>query len=149
MFVADPAGAGHAVTAIDAQGIAARVSGASGPAGNPSTVLNQNDVDGRNWHNNSFATTDDVIGNDGVGGFTETLDGAGAPVRILAPTVDEAAYNANHAGNPCPIEPCGVYYDSRPATVVWDAARSRALMMYELAFFEPGKDTALGRSVAL
>jgi hypothetical protein len=113
------------------------------------TVLNQNDVDGRNWHNNSFATTGDLIGNDGVGGFAETLDGAGAPVRILAPTVDEAAYNANHAGNPCPTAPCGVYYDSRPTTVVWDAARSRALMMYELAFFEPGMDTALGRSVAL
>jgi len=25
------------------------------------TVLNQADVDGRNWHNNSFATTDDMI----------------------------------------------------------------------------------------
>jgi hypothetical protein len=113
------------------------------------TVLNQNDVEGRNWHNNSFASTDDMVGNDGVGGFTETLDGAGAPVRLLGPTPDEAAYNANHAGNPCPVAPCGVFYDNRPTTVIWDAARSRALILYELAFFEPGTDTPLGRSVAL
>jgi hypothetical protein len=113
------------------------------------TVLNQNDIEGRNWHNNSFAFTDDVVGSDGVAGLTETLDAAGAPVRILEATQDEAAYNANHAGSTCPVAPCGVYYDSRPTSVVWDADRSRALMMYELAYFEPGKDTSLGRSVAL
>ncbi|HSR95575.1 MAG TPA: DUF4185 domain-containing protein [Kofleriaceae bacterium] len=113
------------------------------------TVLNQNDVEGRNWHNNSFAFTDDVAGSDGVAGLTETLDAAGAPVRILGPTQDEAAYNADHAGSTCPVTPCGVYYDSRPTSLVWDADRSRALMMYELAYFEPGKDTSLGRSVAL
>lgn len=113
------------------------------------TVLNSNDVDGRNWHNNSFAFTDDVVGSDGVAGLTETLDAAGAPVRILEPTQDEAAYNANHAGGACPVAPCGVYYDSRPTSLVWDATRNRALMLYELAYFEPGKDTSLGRSVAL
>jgi hypothetical protein len=113
------------------------------------TVLNQNDVDGKNWHNSSFSTTDDLVGNDGVGMFTEKLDMAGAPVRLIRTTADEATYNANHAGTACPVAPCGAYYDGRPMTVVWDAARARALVFYELVFLQPGTESLIGSSVAL
>jgi hypothetical protein len=113
------------------------------------TVLNTNDVDGKNWHNNSFATTDDLVGNDGVKVLTETLDAAGAPVRLLDPTTDEADYNSKHYNNPCPVTPCGTYYDSRPMATLWDAARTRVVMLYELVFFQPPNETHLGRSVAI
>jgi hypothetical protein len=114
------------------------------------TVLNTNDVDGKNWHNNSFSTTADVVGSDGLGAFAETLDTAGAPVRLLETTGDEAAYNANHAGTPCQVAPCGAYYDSRPTAAVWDAARSRALLFYHLALLQPGaEELRLGQSIAL
>jgi Domain of unknown function (DUF4185) len=113
------------------------------------TVLNKAGADGKNWHINSFSTTNDLLGNDGLIGFSEKLDSAGVPARILEPTPDEAEYNANHAGEPCRIPPCGAYYDSRPAESVWDAARGRSLVFYHLAFLEPGSERRLGQSIAI
>lgn len=113
------------------------------------TVLNKAAADGKFWHANSFSTTEDTVGNDGLTGFTERLDAAGAPVRVLAPTADEATYNTNHAGDPCPIAPCNTYYDSRPTQSVWDAARSRALVFYHLAFLQPGAERRIGQSIAI
>jgi hypothetical protein len=114
------------------------------------TVLNENDVYGKNWHNSSFSATADLAGSDGLGGFIDTLDTAGAPVRLLEPTADEAAYNANHTGSPCQVAPCGAYYDSRPTAAVWDAQRTRALLFYHLVLLQPGQaELRLGQSIAL
>src|SRR5262245_26363339 len=60
------------------------------------TVLNKAATDGKNWHTNSFATTTDLVGNDGLMGLSEKLDTAGTPARLLNPTPDEASYNTNH-----------------------------------------------------
>src|SRR5258706_13801524 len=65
------------------------------------TVLNKAAADGISWHTNSFAITDDVVGNDGLARFSEKLDIAGTPARLLAPTADEAMFNATPARNPC------------------------------------------------
>jgi hypothetical protein len=113
------------------------------------TVLNKTADDGKNWHTNSFSTTDDLSGNDGVMALTETLDDAGTPARLLVPTRDEAAYNANHAGDPCQITPCGAYYDTRPAASAWDATRGRVVLFYTLGFLQPGSERRIGQSVAL
>jgi Domain of unknown function (DUF4185) len=113
------------------------------------TVLNKPASDGKNWHTNSFAMTDDLVGNDGVTRFSEKLDNAGTPARILQPTADEAAYNANHAGDACPIAPCNAYYDSRPTQSLWDATRNRVLMFYSLGYLQPGSERRIGQSVAI
>jgi hypothetical protein len=113
------------------------------------TVLHKAADDGKNWHTNSFATTDDLFGNDGLVAFTEKLDMAGTPVRLIHPTADEAAYNTNHSGNPCPIAPCGAYYDTRATELVWDPTRNRVLILYQLGFLEPGSERRIGQSVAI
>jgi hypothetical protein len=113
------------------------------------TVLNKAGDDGKNWHTNSFSTTDDLFGNDGLVAFSEKLDNAGTPARLLQPTADEAAYNANHSGDPCPIAPCGAYYDTRPVASAWDATRGRVVLLYTLGFLQPGSERRLGQSVAL
>ena len=53
------------------------------------TVLDVNDVNGENWHPNSFAYTSVLDARDGLTGFEQRTDDAGAPVYFVAPTDDE------------------------------------------------------------
>lgn len=102
------------------------------------TVLNQNDQEGSNWHHNSFSITEDRTASDGISGFSERLDTAGAPSYFIAPTADEAAFNSDHRGNPCKVTPCGARWAVWPGSPVWDAPRNRALIFYGLIYAEPG-----------
>ncbi len=116
------------------------------------TILNENDVEGTNWHNNSFSITDDLDAADGIGNFTERLDAAGAPLYFLPPTIDEDAFNAAHRGSDtCAELPCGARYAAWPGSPIWDAARSRALVFYGLVYAEPGNFNfhGVGQSVAI
>lgn len=102
------------------------------------TVLNVKDGEGQNWHHNSYAVTTDDRAADGIGPMTDPLDGSGAPRYLLAPTADEAAFNAAHRGDPCPTAPCGARYAVWPGAPVWDAAQRQALIPYGLIYAEPG-----------
>ena len=115
------------------------------------TVLNVSDELGGNWHHNSFSITDDLDGSDGIGGFSERLDSAGAPAYFLAPTADEAAFNADHYGDGCKVQPCGARWAVWPGPPIWDAARDRALIFYGLIYAEPGDFNfrGVGQSVAI
>jgi hypothetical protein len=113
------------------------------------TVLNQNDAAGSNWHHNSFSITDDLVGRDGLSGFTERTDAAGAPDYLLAPSPDEASFNDAHRGDPCMTTPCGARWAVWPGRPVWDADRSRAILFYGLIYADPGGFHGLGQSVAL
>lgn len=115
------------------------------------TVLDLSDAEGTNWHHNSFSITDDRQAGDGISGFTERLDGAGAPRYLLAPTAEEAVFNAEHRGDPCKVTPCGARWAVWPGPPIWDAARSRALLFYGLIYGEPGDFNfrGVGQSVAV
>jgi hypothetical protein len=115
------------------------------------TVLNLQDEIGTNWHHNSFSITDDADASDGITGFSERLDSAGAPRYFIAPTADEAAFNADHYGDACRVMPCGARWAVWPGAPVWDEARSRALVFYGLIYAEPGAFNfhGVGQSVAL
>ena len=115
------------------------------------TVLDLSDAEGTNWHHNSFSITDDRQAADGLTGFTERLDGAGAPRYLLAPTAEEAVFNAEHRGDPCKVTPCGARWAVWPGPPIWDAARSRALLFYGLIYAEPGDFNfrGVGQSVAV
>jgi hypothetical protein len=115
------------------------------------TVLNVNDAEGTNWHHNSYSITDDLVGKDGVSGFSERTDSAGAPEYFIAPTADEATFNDAHRGDPCMTQPCGARWAVWPGRPVWDADRSRAIIFYGLIYAEPGDYNfhSVGQSVAL
>ena len=114
------------------------------------TVLNVQDELGTNWHHNSYSITDDLVAADGIGGFTERLDSAGAPRYFLFPTSGEAAFNAAHYGDSCAVKPCGARYATWPGAPIWDAPRSRAIIFYDLIYAEPGYNFhSVGASVAL
>jgi hypothetical protein len=115
------------------------------------TVLEQKDAEGTNWHHNSFSLTDDKSAADGLTGFAERLDSAGAPRYFVAPTAEEAVFNADHRGEPCKVAPCGARWAVWPGPPIWDAARSRALLFYGLIYAEPGDFNfhGVGQSVAV
>jgi Domain of unknown function (DUF4185) len=115
------------------------------------TVLNLNDVEGSNWHHNSFSITDDLDASDGIDGFSERLDAVGAPLYFLAPTADEDAFNTAHRGDPCAETPCGARWAAWPGPPIWDAPRNRALAFYGLIYAEPGDFNfhGVGQSVAV
>ncbi|MCA9720039.1 MAG: DUF4185 domain-containing protein [Myxococcales bacterium] len=115
------------------------------------TVLTVEDEWGHNWHHNSFSVTQDVDARDGVGGFTETLDPAGAPRHLIPPSPDELSFNLAHWGEDCEQEPCGARWAVWPGDPVWDAEAGRALIFYGLIYAEPGEFnfTSVGQSVAV
>jgi hypothetical protein len=115
------------------------------------TVLNVPDEDGAQWHHNSFSITEDLVAADGIAGFVEPPDGAGAPRYFLAPTAEEQAFNDAHDGDPCMVEPCGARWAVWPGAPVYDAARDRGIIFYGLIYAEPGSFNfhGVGTGVAL
>ncbi len=101
------------------------------------TVLNVPDIEGEQWHHNSFSFTDDRDASDGIGPLSEPLDAAGAPRYFIAPTAEEAAFNQAHRGEHCE-SPCGARWAVWPGEPIWDEKRQRALAFYGLIYAEPG-----------
>jgi hypothetical protein len=106
------------------------------------TVLNAADAAGTNWHASSMSTSDDLIGSDGIVGFVEQTDTAGAPVIFLPPTAAEASYNELHKDE-------GARYEAQPTGTVFDEPRQRALVFYDLFYTRPGTYQRVGQSIAL
>lgn len=115
------------------------------------TVLNVNDVDGRNWHHNSVSWTEDLDASDGVDDLTEPLDEAGAPAWLVAPTEDERTFNEAHWDDGDCEEPCGARWAAWPGSPVWDEQNQRAILFYGLIYAEPGDFNFEGKgsSIAL
>jgi hypothetical protein len=99
----------------------------------------------------SWAFTTDLNAADGITGFQEREDSAGAPAMLLSYTAAEMAFNAAHSGNPCQEQPCGARWALWLGAVVGDPARSRALIFYQLVSAQPGdfNFAAVGYSVAI
>ena len=101
------------------------------------TVSSVADAAGATWHNNSCAYTANLSAAGGVT-LTSPTDSVGAPLYLLPPTADEAAFIAAHQGNPCQQTPCGARFAAWPGAPVFDAARNRALVPYGLVWAAPG-----------
>ncbi|HRI65777.1 MAG TPA: DUF4185 domain-containing protein [Polyangium sp.] len=102
------------------------------------TVLAMPDEAGTNWHHNSFSSTSDFNAADGLDGFAEPLDGAGAPVYLVPPTEDEESFNTAHRGDDCQEKPCNARFGAWPGQPVFDEKNKRAIIPYGLIYAEPG-----------
>jgi hypothetical protein len=85
-----------------------------------------------------MSSIDDHDASDGITGLSERDDAAHAPVLFVPNTPDEAAYNAAHAGDPCQVMPCHARWAVWPGDLIYDAARDRALIVYQLVAAAPG-----------
>jgi hypothetical protein len=115
------------------------------------TFLNDADAEGETLHSNSFAYTDDLDASDGIDGFVERLDSAGAPTPLVPDTADEATFDQQHYGDPCMVTPCGARWAKWPGAPLFDAANDRALIPYSLIYAQPGNFNfhGVGASIAV
>jgi hypothetical protein len=115
------------------------------------TFLVNPNAEGDTLISDSWASTTDLNAADGITGFQEREDAAGAPAMLLSYTAAEQAFNTAHQGNPCQQLPCGARWALWPGPVVADTARNRALVFYQLVMAQPGNFNfgAVGYSVAI
>lgn len=98
----------------------------------------------------SWSYTSDLSAQDGISGFQQPLDSAGAPAMILPLTSAEQAYNAAHNSNNCQQQPCGARWALWPASIAVDPTTGHALVFYMLISALPGAFNfqSVGSSVA-
>jgi hypothetical protein len=115
------------------------------------TFLAKPNAQGQTLISDSWASTTNLNAANGITGFQERDDTAGAPVMLLSYTAEEQAFNVAHEGNPCQQLPCGARWALWPGAVVADTARSRALIFYQLVSAQPGNFNfaAVGYSAAI
>jgi hypothetical protein len=97
------------------------------------TALWAPDAAGSAWHHNSYGIAESLDASVGIS-LDQYEDDAGAPLYLVPPTAEEAAYNAAHAGDACEEAPCGARWAAWPDAMVFDAARDRALVFYGLVY---------------
>ena len=112
------------------------------------TALDAVAADGRDWRDNSWATTADLDASDGIALDVPT-DTDGVPLEVLAPTADEQAYNDAHFGANCAPDdddPCGSRRVVVPGPLVVNG--DSALLFHWGLQLEPGT-VGRGRGVGL
>jgi hypothetical protein len=114
------------------------------------TFLAQPNAEDFTLISDSWSYTSDLKAQDGITGFQEPLDSAGAPTMILPETPAEQAFNAAHNSNNCQQQPCGARWALWPASVVVDPVSGQALVFYSLVYALPGNFNfqSVGSSVA-
>jgi Domain of unknown function (DUF4185) len=115
------------------------------------TFLANPNADGRGLISDSWSFTMDLNAPDGISGFQERLDSAGAPAMILPETPAEYTFNQEHNGNPCQVQPCGARWALWPAAIVTDPSSNQALVFYGVVSALPGSFNfqGIGSSVAV
>jgi hypothetical protein len=115
------------------------------------TFLAKPNADGRTLISDSWSYTTSLNAQNGVTGFQERLDSAGAPSMLLVESPTEFAFNQAHNGSPCQQQPCGARWALWPSSIVADTANNRALVFYMLVSAMPGNFNfqGVGNSVAL
>jgi Domain of unknown function (DUF4185) len=93
----------------------------------------------------------DLNAQDGISGFQERPDSAGAPSMILIETPAEFAFNQAHDGNPCQVQPCGARWALWPSSIVTDPTSNQAFVFYMVVSAMPGNFNfqGIGNSVAV
>jgi len=115
------------------------------------TFLANPNAEGFGLISDTWSYTTDLNAQDGITGFQERLDSAGAPTMILQLTANELAFNLAHNGNPCQEQPCGARWALWPSSIVTDPSSNQALVFYMLVSAQPGNFNfqAVGNSIAL
>jgi hypothetical protein len=98
----------------------------------------------------SWSFTTDLTVQNGITGFQEQLDSAGAPTMLLPLSPAEQAFNQAHNVNNCQAQPCGARWALWPGTTVVNPADGTALIFYTLVSAQPGNFNfqGVGNSIA-
>jgi hypothetical protein len=114
------------------------------------TFLGKANAEDQTLLSDSWSFTTDLSAQDGITGFQEQLDSAGAPTMILPLTPAEEAFNQAHNINNCQAQPCGARWALWPSSIVVNPTNHSALIFYMLVSAQPGNFNfqGIGTSVA-
>ena len=115
------------------------------------TVLSRPDSSGTNWHNNSLSFLKAFDPARGVMSFSHPVDEVGAARPLIPATDAERKFNEDQRKNRCAKKPCTARWAAWAGPGVWDAARQRALVFYQLVYAEAGEFNfrGVGSSIAV
>jgi Domain of unknown function (DUF4185) len=114
------------------------------------TFLGLPNAAGHTFITNSWSYTTDFTAVDGITGFQERLDSAGARTQILQETADEQAFNDAHYGDTtCQVQPCAARWAIWPSSIVADPASDHALVFYMVESVDSNGFKGVGSSVAM
>jgi hypothetical protein len=115
------------------------------------TFLSKANAEDQTLLSDSWSFTTDLNAQEGITGFQEHLDSAGAPTMILPETQAEQAFNQAHNVNNCQAKPCGARWALWPSSIVVNPANNSALIFYMVVSAQPGNFNfqGIGNSVAL
>jgi Domain of unknown function (DUF4185) len=115
------------------------------------TFLAKPSYEDRTLLSDTWSFTKDLHAKDGITGFQERLDSAGAPTMILPETPAEQAFNQAHNGTNCQTPPCGDRWALWPSAIVVNRADNTALIFYMVVSARPGNFNfqGIGTSVAI
>ncbi len=114
------------------------------------TFLAQPNAENFTLISDSWSYTTDLNAQNGLSGFKERTDPAGAPEMILPETSAEQAFNQAHNVNDCKAQPCGARWALWPMSITVDPVADRALIFYQVVSALPGAFNfqGIGESVA-
>ena len=115
------------------------------------TVLSQPDSLGATWHNNSLSFLEAFDPERGILRFSRPFGAPGAPLPIIPATETERIFNERQRANRCAKKPCTARWAAWAGPGVWDAARGRALIFYQLVYAKAGEFDfeGVGSSIAV
>jgi hypothetical protein len=113
------------------------------------TFLSVANAEDQTLVSDSWSFTTDLNAQDGITGFQEQLDSAGAPTMILPLTPAEEAFNQAHNVNNCQAQPCGARWALWPSAFVVNPADNSGLIFYMLVSAQPGNFNFQGIGVSV
>jgi hypothetical protein len=115
------------------------------------TFLSKANAEDQTLLSDSWSFTTDLTAQNGITGFQERLDSAGAPTMILPLTHAEQAFNQAHNVNNCKARPCGARWALWPSSIVVNPSDGSALIFYMVVSARPGNFAfqGIGNSVAV
>lgn len=102
------------------------------------TFLNIANADNNTLLSNTWSWTSDVDASDGIRGFQERVDYAGAPETLFSLTDEEHTFNELHKGENCTAAPCNARWAIWPGAIVVDPETDWAYVFYGKVYAEPG-----------
>jgi len=94
------------------------------------TAMSQANASGENFFSNSLSWSTSLSAANGIYLNADQVDSSGLPTQFIPFTPDEAAFNAEHAGKPCAVKPCGEGLALWPGPIVYNPANQQVIIPF-------------------
>ena len=94
------------------------------------TALSQYNASGENFFSNSLSWSTSLSAASGISLNQDQVDSSNLPAQFIPFTAAEAQFNAEHAGKPCQVKPCGENLAIWPGPIVYNPADQQVIIPF-------------------